>query len=148
MNDLQFTEEAVKIRSIILDAKSKMSYVDCELDDFPNASCEVASIILGLLLRTRCKNKMVLAVGKRVGKTPSDVSNHVWLTVDNKLIIDITADQFDDCDLSVIVSERHELHDTFNIYEYREFDRDSLNRPGCHGYDDIYDVIIELYKNT
>ncbi|WP_318412062.1 hypothetical protein [Photobacterium leiognathi] len=148
MNKLELMLEAKKVRSVILEAKSKMSYVDCELSTFPSASCEVSSIILGLLLRTKYDYKMILAVGKREGIAPCQISNHVWLLINDKLILDITPDQFDDCNIPVIVAEEHELHDTFEVYDYRQFDRSSLDRPGCHGYDDIFEVIVNLYENA
>jgi hypothetical protein len=80
------------------------------LADFPNGSCGDAALLLGRFLRDSGFGDFDYVCGEAIdaGRTQT----HAWLQRDG-LIIDITADQFDGVDASVLVTHNHEWHDRF-----------------------------------
>ncbi len=134
---------AKNVRNAIESVISTSEYVDCELRNFPSGSCEVSSVITGLYIQENGISDVVQTVGKR-----ENGSNHVWLTVGGRYILDITADQFEDCDHGVIVEEATDFHKSFEIYETRPVDFSYLIRPGSEGYGRFYSKILAELKNT
>ncbi|MFA0570812.1 hypothetical protein [Vibrio gallaecicus] len=90
-----------------------------EIMTFPSGACELSSVLLANLL-VKYGYKVLVVRGKRsvIDEAYScevyKEVGHTWLEVDGK-IIDITADQFVDCEEAVIVSERTIFHDSFEI---------------------------------
>ncbi|MGO7035420.1 hypothetical protein [Rhizobium ruizarguesonis] len=74
------------------------------LQSFPEGACGDASILLAHHLTQYGFGPFRYMCGRR------DDATHAWLT-DGELIIDITADQFDDFDLPVFVSSTSSWHD-------------------------------------
>ncbi|WP_155601841.1 hypothetical protein [Aeromonas salmonicida] len=133
---------SLKVRGALQDIIEESDYVDCELSNFPSGSCEVSSVILGLYLIELGIVNVVQTIGTRDVKGGMNRNNHVWLTVDGRYIVDITADQFDDCDTPVLAAERTDFHDTFKIYECRQVERSYLIRRGSIGYAGVYSKLL------
>ena len=94
--------------------------------DFPAGSCGDTVIMLKSYLSTCGIKPLVRVCGQRREKS------HAWLESDG-LIIDITADQFEDCGDSVIVTRESDWHDTFkhdfeSEENIRRYDPDTDNR--------------------
>lgn len=82
-----------------------------DLKKFPNAACEISSVLLGNYLKN--KECSVNAVnGRRLFNNVWRF--HTWLECDG-VFLDITADQFPDCEDKIIFSNEHPLHSTFSI---------------------------------
>jgi hypothetical protein len=76
--------------------------------DFPYGSCRSASLLLGVFLRERGSQVMVISAG-RSGR---HWGTHAWLEV-GTTVIDITSDQFSCHNARVIVSTGSLWHDTW-----------------------------------
>jgi hypothetical protein len=99
------------------------SKLPCSFAKFPKGSCGDVAPLLGKFLIDHGLGESTYMLGKR-GKW-----SHAWLQFDN-LIVDITADQFDDQSKSVIVTTNSEWHDQFKgqaqySADYRIFGLDS-----------------------
>jgi len=147
--------QEAELRSIALSVRNKieqvieeLSYVDIELKNFPSGACEVASVILGLYLQSEHGVHVVQSVGKRSLFNDNGENNHVWLTVNGSLIIDITADQFDDFHEPVFVGTESVFHDTFEEYDTRPIDFSYLIRGGSEGYSGVYQNVSNSLKST
>ena len=92
---------------------------------FPRGSCGDATPLLGTYLIDRELGEFQYVLGK---KYPSNkLQSHAWLQRDS-LIVDITADQFDEVTQKVVVSRRSQWHRSFwqevshEVADFREFD--------------------------
>src|SRR6185295_13511874 len=86
------------------------------LRSFPSGCCKVASLLLLQWLHDKegVRDGFGVAWARRPNpRTPGTDATHFWLEVGG-VIIDITADQFDDCGESVHVSQDRDWHDTFS----------------------------------
>lgn len=101
--------------------------------DYPRAWCGVISRSLGSWLCYRYPEEVFFYIcGKRNGGY-----SHAWIQYKN-FFIDITADQFDDCNESIMVIEKElsKFHKTFkidfnNTYEFNIKDiNDIIDEPG------------------
>ncbi len=144
INKLEIT--AVKVMEALQEIIEELDCVDCELNDFPSGSCEVSSVILGLSLIEIGIVDVVQTIGDRIVKGGINRNNHVWLTVDGRYIVDITADQFDDSDTPVLVAERTDFHYTFKIHEYRQIKSYYLIRRGSIGYTGVYSNLLKKLR--
>ena len=141
-------EIAVRVRSAIESQIAAASYVDCELKKFPRGSCEISSVILGLYLKSKGYENVFQGVGNRPIPNDMNKSNHVWLVLNNEIIVDITADQFNDCEERVIVGRESKFHKTFKQYALRPIDETYLNRFGSTGYRDFYLKVLSQLNCT
>ena len=80
------------------------------LADFPQGSCSDAADLLGTYLRERRLGEFEYVSGERQYRDePSRRRSHAWLE-QRGLIIDITADQFEEVDDPVIVTRDSSWH--------------------------------------
>lgn len=84
------------------------------LRDFPRGSCGDASVLLGEYLYQTGHGQWDYVAGER----EPDLHSHAWLEQDG-LIVDITADQFNDVDQPVIVTSDRSWHQQFSYQEPR-----------------------------
>ena len=103
---------AIKFRNVILSTEKDSRPIG--LQDFPNGSCGDASRLLGTYLEEKGFGKFFVVSGERGSKQDNKWKSHTWLKND-ALIVDITADQFDEIKSAVIVAEKSFFHDTFEI---------------------------------
>ena len=97
------------VRFAFEDEVVKKSYA--WFNDFPNGSCMDASIILGIILEERGLGEFVYTSAK------NERGTHSWLE-NEKLLIDITADQFGNAYSKVMIIEKssfNTLHIGFEI---------------------------------
>ncbi|USD30057.1 hypothetical protein J8Z24_08305 [Pseudoalteromonas sp. SCSIO 43201] len=143
----QIERIAREFRYAINEAISESGYVGGELDTFPIASCEVTSQMLGLYLLELGYENVIATFNQRPKREPSEIGSdsHVWLVVNGSVIVDITADQYDDCINEVVVSENSKFHQTFTYYSNRELD---LSRPGSSGYSEFYEQVKQRLQNV
>ena len=97
---------AGSFRSAIVESDPELLVVD--LQNFPYGACGNASLLLAKYLENNECGKFDYILGKREGKS------HAWLQ-NGSLIVDITADQFQDQNKTVIVTMNHCWHSSFNV---------------------------------
>jgi hypothetical protein len=145
----ELTTVATLVRTIIENVVSESTYVDVELQSFPSGACEVSSVILGLYLKEKYDVNVVQSVGKRPSPDCEySENNHVWLTVNETVTADITADQFYDFSSKVFVGRDSAFHDTFEVYDTRLVDFSYLLRRGSEGYGSIYKEVATRMAST
>ena len=111
------------------------------LRDFPKGACGDATALLGIHLQKRGCGSLDYVCGNRHGHS------HAWLQKGD-IIIDITADQFEDVEETVIVTRDDHWH--------REFLEESRHSADLSTYDDptktvlssAYEQIISNLKNN
>jgi hypothetical protein len=99
------------------------------LKNFPHSACGDASILLGQYLFDHSLGLWEYAGDER----ELDLHSHAWLERDG-LIIDITADQFDDVDEPIIVTHDRAWHAQFAHPEPRHQARISDYDPGTQNW--------------
>ena len=85
-----------------------MSNLYITLKDFPNGACGDASYLLAKFLKENGCGNFEYVLGERT----VDFHSHAWLEK-NGVIVDITADQFDDKDCHVLVTTDKSWHNQF-----------------------------------
>ena len=113
---------------------------------FPTGCCKVASLLLLQWLNDRegVKDALGIANARRPNPyTPGKDATHFWLEVGD-VIVDITADQFDDYSEPVHVSSNRAWHETFaGGRRYPQADFIPLN--GIHMQE--YQAMVEYLDN-
>ena len=84
------------------------------LTEFPAGSCSDASILLGVYLSEKGHGEFELIRGHRGRMDDDTYGTHAWL-FQNDLVVDITADQFDEIEQSVLVKRDSDWHEQFEI---------------------------------
>ncbi len=93
------------VRHHLIEAINDADYVPPELMTFPGGSCELTSYWLGTLLKKIGFQKIIFCNGSRQLSHEDQPKNHVWLYIDESFYVDITGDQFDNCNSPVVVEE-------------------------------------------
>jgi len=136
-------ELAVRFRESIL--KCDKTELPSSLADFPSESCADASFLLGTYLKDNGINGFILIKGKR-GESIS-IETHYWLE-HGDMIVDITADQFDEINERVVITET-------NSKWYGTFSRSVIQEADCRmiaaldvrtHLEAVYDYILETDK--
>lgn len=100
------TKAAARFRVAI--EKCNTATLSCiGLQNFPRGACGDAALLLAKYLQENEYGDFDYVLGEREG------CSHAWLQRES-LIIDITADQFEDQEATVIVTEDHWWHSLFN----------------------------------
>ena len=116
-----------KFCSAFEDELNSSEYLDSELCSFPNGSCEATSQMLALYLQSGGIADVVYTKNEteqlKVG------SIHYWVVVENKVIIDLTAHQFDEFKGTHVCSVDSEFHSLFRQLSTSVPNKESLWRP-------------------
>lgn len=106
--------------------------------DFPRGCCQDVSLILALYLHKKGFGIAEVVSGWRGNKS------HAWLELDD-MIIDITADQFDDVNERVLVTTNSKFHEEFKEDKTRALYNQMLT--GANFFDvelfNAYDIILK-----
>ena len=86
--------------------------------NFPRGSCGDSSLLIGAFLADRGYSGFEYVSGDRGTVVDNTWTSHAWLQR-SSLVVDITADQFDDAPSPVIVSHNSVWHKTFDIDDKR-----------------------------
>ena len=117
---LQFLKrECIKIRKLLEKASNEKA-ADYFLDSFPRGKCGLTCRVLGPWLISMFPDYRFEYVCGFRGE-----QSHAWIEA-RGLIIDITADQFDDISDKVIVGYDHKIHDTFENKTYRPLSMEDI----------------------
>jgi hypothetical protein len=111
----------------VVEHNAKAGVTGLPIRVFPDGACGEASKLLATYLREQKCGTFDYHFGQRRGKW------HAWLARP-ELVVDITADQFDDQDAAVIVARRSLWHESFHdirvcsayFDHYHHCDRDRL----------------------
>jgi len=141
-------KKAFDVRKAIEDQLAISTNIDRELINFPSGSCEVSSEILGLYLKSIGFKNVVKCRGSRLSSDETYTQFHLWLLVDESIIVDITADQFEECSERVLVVNRSKFHNTFSDIQQRELSYENLCAPIGKGYKDFYKAVIAQLGST
>ncbi len=100
------TKLAARFRAAIIKSNpTTLSLIT--LQNFPHGACGDAALLLAKYLQENEHGDFDYVLGEREG------CSHAWLQRES-LIVDITADQFEDQEAAVIVTEDHTWHSLFN----------------------------------
>jgi len=99
-----------QFRKLIEEKKNILAAKSPKFEYFPKNCCGVTSNLLALYLEKYSFSGFIIVNGEKDGLP------HSWLQKDT-LIIDITADQFKDCDEEIIVTTDDRWHKTFTQRE-------------------------------
>ena len=102
MNELN--DAAAQFRNLI--TRTPRSHLPITLQNFPNGACGDTALLLGHYLAELGHGEFRYYLGWR------DSRSHAWLQ-SGSVIVDITADQFDDFDDPVFVSDGSPWHESF-----------------------------------
>ena len=111
---------SIKYREAIVQAHKDNRFEDVRLREFPLGSCFIASVLLGKYLCYHGISTKIISAS--MPKDPKYNQTHAWLEYED-LIIDITADQFDEQIESVIFEKPKSFHDNYtnmNISDFNE----------------------------
>jgi hypothetical protein len=101
-------QSAVQFRRAL--ERSDLSFLPT-LADFPKGSCGDATLLLARFLLDSGFGAFDYVCGETASER-GGLQTHAWLQR-GRLIIDITADQFDDVETAVLVTDNHAWHDRF-----------------------------------
>jgi hypothetical protein len=118
-----------------------LSTLSIEFDGFPNGSCGEASMLLRTFLKEQGLGTFQYVSGKREGRT------HAWLEL-NGLIVDITADQFSDCEEPVVVTSLSPFHESFQGTVRHEADYHIWNPEAVFGSAKNYRAVVANLVST
>jgi hypothetical protein len=107
----QRVKKAAHVFRSTLDAADK-SKLPVPFQRFPRGSCGAASEVLGHYLRAMCEVELIYVCGNRGSPSTGSWLSHAWLENDG-LIIDVTADQFDESLPRVVVTRDRSWHNQF-----------------------------------
>ncbi len=112
-NDIERIKElAHKMRSAIEAVPRQERPIG--LSDFPSGACGDSALLLGAYLNDCGVEGFVYVHGERWSDERNSRISHAWLARET-LIVDIAADQFPDAPGPIIVEDRSQWHQTFQI---------------------------------
>ena len=106
------------IEDYVQDATKNCISLPPSLKSFPEGSCGDTSLLLGIYLRENGINAYYVH-GERGNISDSTWQTHAWLQY-GRIIIDITADQFEEIKKNVIVTTDSRWHKSFEQVEKRD----------------------------
>ena len=133
--DIQRFREACEIAA----ADLSMDDQDHPFCEFPKDKCMIAARLVGDYLHQQLdiplKRIQIATNSRRIGR-------HAWTMLD-EIIIDITADQFDDCSEQVIVSRKSAWHRTWSQPEFEDHELSVGNDFADQVWSDLYQYILQ-----
>jgi hypothetical protein len=110
---MSLVDDADTIRQLATDFRQAIKRCPCgnlpiAFRDFPHGACGDATLLLAKYLEDSGHTGFVYVLGMRNG------GSHAWLRRD-RLVVDITADQFEDQNRSVIVEMESKWHELFDL---------------------------------
>ena len=85
-----------------------------EFSNFPKGACGSSSLILGAVLVDNGHTNFIYVCGERPSPDDTQIVSHAWLA-DRDLVVDITADQFNDAPEALVVAIGSSWHKSFEI---------------------------------
>lgn len=119
----------------LIDELNEAEYLNPELSSFPHGSCEAISQMVALYLDSEGVEDVVFTRNKSTISGRNSV--HYWVLVDSQVIIDLTAEQFDEFKGSCIrLVTDSPFHSQFEQLSFSRPNMESLVRPGI-GADNV-----------
>lgn len=109
---------------------------------FPRGACGDSSLILGAYLADNGFPGFVCVTGERMSQNVGKWSSHAWLEADG-LVVDITADQFQDAPSKVIVASPSPWHHLFSVERRQSADFRSWSGVGTFHLHTLYSRLKE-----
>ena len=114
--------EEAKIESLEFRAKQfRVALEICERDslpitfeNFPSGSCGDATLLLAKYLQNSGLGFFDYVCGEIYEDGERKFQSHAWLQRED-LIVDITADQFDEIEAAVLITRNHSWHNQFEV---------------------------------
>ncbi len=133
MGMYELEEAASDFRELII--RTPKNSLPTALQDFPHGACGDVTLLLGHYLTERGHGEFRYYLGWRDGRS------HAWLQA-GALIIDITADQFDDFDDPVFVSDHSPWHEGFAGTDQHAANLNVFGEPTTSTLQSIYGAIL------
>ncbi len=108
---ISIRDDASKFRRAIEQCKQKLGV---SFEQFPLGSCGDVADLLGQFLQDQGYGEFRYVCGWRALSSEHQRQSHAWVQQDD-LIVDITADQFEEIEDAVIVTTSSSWHRTFDI---------------------------------
>jgi len=119
----------------LVDELNESEYLNAEISSFPHGSCEAISQMVALYLDGEGVEDVVYTRNQATISGRDRV--HYWVLVGSQVIIDLTAEQFDEFEGSCIrLVTESPFHSQFEQLRASRPSLDSLKRPGI-GADNI-----------
>ncbi|MBB1438708.1 hypothetical protein H5202_08435 [Shewanella sp. SG41-4] len=119
----------------LIDELNEAEYLNPELSSFPHGSCAAISQMVALYLDAKGVEEVVFTRNRAIISGRNSV--HYWVLVGSEVIIDLTAEQFDEFKGSCIrLVTDSPFHSQFEQLSFSRPNLDSLVRPGI-GADNI-----------
>lgn len=144
MNDeARIRELATQFREAI--QKCDREELPLSLADYPIGSCADASMLLGTYFKDNGIGGFMLIKGKR--GAGDSLETHYWLEKGN-MLIDITADQFQDMNKKIVITEVSSIwHGTFERFVLQEADHRMISASDVRKHlAAVYDYVLEAGK--
>lgn len=100
MNILEIKQAAKEFRSAI---EKCSHHLGISFETFPKGSCGDVAVLLGTYLNNLGYGEFQYMLGDYGSREDNSWSSHAWIQ-SNSLVVDITADQFSEVDVKIIVS--------------------------------------------
>ncbi|MEO3684669.1 hypothetical protein ABHN84_20610 [Shewanella vesiculosa] len=113
----------------LIDELNEAEYLNPELSSFPHGSCEAISQMVALYLDSKGVEEVVFTRNRAIISGRNSV--HYWVLVGSEVIIDLTAEQFDEFKGSCIrLVTDSPFHSQFEQLSFSRPNLGSLVRPG------------------
>ncbi|WP_146042157.1 hypothetical protein [Chromobacterium sinusclupearum] len=117
------------------------------LRSFPKGACGDASLLLGAYFSDQGIVGFNYVTGERGEVDVGTWTSHAWLRRGD-LIVDITADQFPESPMAIIVSQRSTLHDSFQVVRQDIADFRQWSGYGAEILYPMYSRILGVLQST
>lgn len=114
---------------------------------FPKGACGDASLLLGAFFADNGLPEFQYVCGERGAQDDGTWTSHAWLESEG-LVVDITADQFEDAQEKVIVAYDSSWHSQFNGSSLGGSDFRGWSGPGTHHLYSAYAQILLLLRSN
>jgi len=131
MNEIR--QAASRFRELII--ITQRDSLPISLQNFPHGACGDTTLLLGHYLTELGFDEFRYYLGSRDGRS------HAWLQSGN-IIVDISADQFEDFDDPVFVSNKSGWHESFNGTDQHTADLTVFGEPTAAILKNAYDAIL------
>lgn len=112
------------------------------MSEFPAGACGDVCLLLGAYFKDRGVSGFEYIAGERGNQRDSTWTSHAWLARES-LIVDITADQFEDAPGKIIVSGNSAWHRTFKAERAQPSNFREWSGPGTYHLYKIYSLLHE-----
>jgi hypothetical protein len=145
------SETMLKLKPIARQFRIAMENVEQDklpvwMQDIKSGSCEYCALLFGTYLIDIGFEPFYCLLAEKQGSSPEEVISHAWLTQE-KIILDIAADQISEGNEQIILTRRSKRHWGFKVKEKIIADYRALDDNTVSVLNPIYNEIVRIIKN-